>query len=163
MNIFTSLTIALFTFFHPIKLTTGKLQYIPSSGNFEVTENFFLDDFESVLKKTYKISALDISNSKTLAKKVVQDYTSSKLNIRINDKECTLILKDLAIIEENVLQVKYSILQKVTGKIERIDVLNQLLFEAYDDQVNILHVNIPEKEKVILRFMPFEYRKKITF
>jgi hypothetical protein len=163
MHIFASLIILLFTLAHPIKLTTGKLRYIPSSGNLELTENFFLDDFESALKKQYRMSALDISNNKTLAKKLIQDYTSSKLNIHVNDKECSFILKDLAVIEDNVLQVKYSMSQKITGKIERIDVLNQLLFEAYDDQVNILHVDIPDKEKVILRFMPFEYRKRITF
>jgi hypothetical protein len=163
MNIFTSLTMLLFTFIHPIKLTTGKLQYFPSNKTIELTENFFLDDFESALKKKYKIPALDISNSKALARKIVQDYTSSRLSIRVNNKECLLVLTDLVIIEKNVLQAKYSISEKVTSKIESIDVSNQLLFEAYDDQVNILHIVIPDEEKVILRFMPFEYHKTIAF
>lgn len=147
---------------HPIKLTVGKLQYHQATGRFQLTINFFMDDFSAVLKKKYTMPLFDISN-RTQAVKVVQDYTSENLIVKINTKEVPIAVKELNIIEENVLQVKCSLLIPSQTKIEEIEITNQFLFEAYDEQVNIFHVLIPQRDEKMLRFMPFQYRKKINF
>ena len=148
---------------HPIKLTTSKLQYYPTTGLIELTVNFFLDDLIPVLKKQYKIPALNIEQNKILAKKIISDYTDNKLHIWINDKEYNLELKDISPIQTNVLQAKFMFTLKPLNKIGKLEVINQLLFEAYEDQVNILHVFVPNQENIILKFMPFDFKQKISF
>ncbi len=142
-----------FLFGHPIKMTTGKITYNTDSKKLELVINFFLDDFSKCMQDVYRVPAemfLEI-NEETSA--YIVDYIQKKLHIAINNKKLSIEYNTMSFIEDNVLQVKlYINIQKITY-IETLEIQNELLLEVFNDQSNIIHVQIdPEAKTSFYRF-----------
>ncbi len=160
MKNFTLATVILMVFYvhascHPIKMSTGKLTYDKESKKIMLTINFFADDFASHLRKTYRLHTVEFSNPTPMLRDVVKDYVAKKFILKINNVNQQLALESLVKTDDNVVQAKFSIPEAYGFRINVLEVYDQLLFEAFNDQVNVLHVDMEGKgESQIFRFSP---------
>jgi hypothetical protein len=143
---------------HPFHVSTTEIAFNAKSKSLEVTCRIFTDDFETVLNQRFK-KKIDLT-SKTQAKEMnalVKNYVSSNLKFIIdgkaaatnyigfeNDHEATNIYLEI----ENISAFKQLMLS------------NGILYDLFDDQMNILHVekngfrkstkvNFPEKQMMV--------------
>lgn len=136
-------------------MATGKIIYDKDLGALVLTINLFQDDFSDHLKKVYHMQNLDFSGSGKQAKEVVEDYINKKFSLKINGENKPLPIYSLHVIEENVLQTKFYISIAKGTKIRQVDIYNELLFEAFKDQVNVIHEDIDgDGNSNIFRFYP---------
>lgn len=140
LTIYSKLLLALlfYTPMHPLHVSTTEMNFNPKEKSLEVTCRIFTDDFERILTKNYKAKtdltkpemhkAMDVFIKKYIdshlqyvlnGKKVKGNYIGFEV-----DHEATNVYLEI----ENVLSV------------ESLNVTNSILYDLFDDQMNILHV-----------------------
>jgi hypothetical protein len=104
----------------------------------EISTKIFTDDFETVLAKVYK-QKTDLSNPKlkTQMTVLVNKYITTHLTLKTGDKILPLQLYDWEIDHEAVYV--YAIAEAPVFNIKSIMVENKVLYDLFDDQVNIVH------------------------
>ena len=112
----------------------------------EIIVRCFPDDIENILHDDYQIDA-DITDKKT--KPYLEDYLRSHFELFINDDEPLDYQFLGTTIEDNFLVL---LLQaKLPEKVKKIKVKNTLLFDAFDEQKNIVHfIKGTDKQSFIL-------------
>ncbi|WP_258104221.1 DUF6702 family protein [Marinoscillum sp. MHG1-6] len=148
---------------HPLKMTTSKIVIDQSSKEVEVVTNFFFDDFQMHLMNLYQT---DISPLKKDEKEVIQDYIQNNFIISFNtDGIINLNLSSAKFIEKNVLQVHMKGQIISTRQLEKIDLTNTLLLDAFpQEQENIVHIKLKGSEHTkILHFSIQESMQSIDF
>ena len=112
----------------------------------EIIIRCFPDDIENILHDDYQIDA-DITDKKI--KPYLEDYLHSHFELFVNDDESLDYQFLGATIEDNFLVI---LLQaKLPEKVKQIKVKNTLLFDAFDEQKNIVHfINGQDKQSFIL-------------
>lgn len=152
---------SIWAYSHPIKLSTGKLEFDMDKQECQLKINFFIDDFEAAIRALYPQPPFDFSHPSQIMKSSIADYIQKNLTIEFKDQPILLSIDSISTIETNVCQVvlkgKYSILPKT----KTISIINTLLFETYRKQSNILHVFINERQKDILQFYPSSAKKEV--
>ncbi|WP_461788722.1 DUF6702 family protein [Pedobacter sp.] len=143
---------------HPFHVSTTEIAYNTKSKSLEITCRIFTDDFETILNQRFK-KKIDLS-AKNQAKEMnalVKSYVNTNLKFAVdgksfepnyigfeNDHEATNIYLEI----ENIAAFK------------KLAVSNGILYDLFDDQMNILHVekngarkstkvNFPEKQMII--------------
>ncbi len=147
-------------FFHPLKMTTSRLSIDQASGEIDIYTNFFQDDFKAHLLNLYMV---DISTLDQSAKDAMQAYIQQNFLIDINKSQPTFELKKIQIIDENVIQVKMSAILPGLESIEKINITNTLLLDAFPkEQENIVHLRVDKQETKILHFSAQESIQSIS-
>jgi len=116
------------------------------SDKLEIIIRCFPDDIENILHDDYQIDA-DITDKKI--KPYLEDYLRSHFELFINDDEPLDYQFLGTTIEDNFLVL---LLQaKLPEKVKKIKVKNTLLFDAFDEQKNIVHfIKGQDKQSFIL-------------
>lgn len=123
---------------HPFHVSTTEISHNVKSKSLEITCRIFTDDFENALGKRFK-SKIDLY-SKNQAKEMgalIKSYIEANLKFSIdgkavkyhylgfeNDHEATNVYLEI----ENLATFK------------KLDLNNGVLYDLFDDQMNILHV-----------------------
>lgn len=136
---------------HPVKITNATVTYKKETGSLTIAINFFADDLEGHLKKTYRMRELDLNNPTKTERDIVGDYVSRRLLIKINREQRALVLEDIEMTDDNVVQVTLSIPAMRGTVIEVMEFNDELLLDAFDNQVNLVHVDLTDEARV-LRF-----------
>ena len=112
----------------------------------EIIIRTFPDDIENILHDNYHIST-EVSNAKT--KPFLKDYLYAHFELFVNDNNSLNYQFLGATIEDGFLVL---LLQaKLPEKVEKIKVKNTLLFDAFDEQKNIIHfIRGADKQSFIL-------------
>jgi len=148
---------------HPIKMTTSKISYDKKTGELVLLINFFIDDFGAHLGKIYHQRNVNLENSGDTEKSMVNAYVSRKVLLKLNHKASLLKLSALNKIDENVVQATFRLPCKNLSDLKLLEVSNALLFDAFPEQVNVLHFDLPAKiESSVYQFTPSESYKAIT-
>lgn len=148
---------------HPIKMSTGKIVYNKDLGVLVLAVNLFQDDFSEHLKKVYRLEKINFFDSDKQTREVVADYINKGLSIKINGNKMPLQFHSIKSIEDNVVQVKLHIPLAKGSKIRQLDIYNELLFEAFKDQVNVVHEDLDgDGASNIFRFYPGDAHKAIA-
>jgi hypothetical protein len=136
---------------HPIKMSTAKLTYDRKGGKLVLVINFFADDFGAHLQKIYRQRQVMFDPSGP-ATDLVKDYITKKVTVNINNVKQVLSMKSLIKTEENVVQAEF-VIPGIRGMhIETLEIYNELLLEAFKDQVNIMHVDLDgDGDSIIFR------------
>lgn len=124
---------------HPFHVSNTEVSHNAKSKSLEITCRIFTDDFENVLSKQFK-SKIDLY-SKSQTKEMsafVKSYLEANLKLVVdgkvvkynylgfeNDHEATNVYLEVA----NVTTFK------------ALGVANSILYDLFDDQMNILHVD----------------------
>jgi len=147
---------------HPIKMTTSKFSVDKKNGELIILINFFEDDFSAWLEKLYHKRDIDFAVADDTEKSMVSAYVNKKMLIRANKKAYLLQLNSLKRIEENVVQACFVIALK-GQRIKSLEISDALLFDAFPEQVNIAHLDLPgNQSENVLQFIPSDSYKALN-
>jgi len=130
---------------HKYYLSLTKIDYIKESKSVQITARIFIDDLETALNKKYTKS-FELATKEELkdVDSYISNYISSLFKVTINDK----------IIAFNYLGKKYEtdviyIFAEIEGvdEINSIAIQNRILVDEFNEQQNIIKLNINEKKK----------------
>lgn len=132
---------------HPFHVSVCEVDYIESKKSLQITQKIFIDDLEKGIQETYKNSMdITLAEHKGELDNLLKDYYGKNLKILINGKnvQARFIGSEF---EEDALWC-YLEIQKVK-KVKSLQITNTILFDTFEDQSTILHV---QKEDDIKSF-----------
>lgn len=146
---------------HPYHVSATEMEYDAKSKRVEISTKIFTDDFENVLTRLYK-QKTDLSNPKLKAQMtvLVNKYITTHLSLKTNDKTLPIKLYGWEIDHEAVYV--YTIAEAPSFNAKSITVENKVLYDLFDDQVNIVHFIIKRSRKSSKLVYP-EARVLISF
>ncbi|TRZ41411.1 DUF6702 family protein [Robertkochia solimangrovi] len=139
-----------FTTFHKYYVSVTDVNYSEKDQAVQVISKFFTDDLENMMDKRYGIKAsLNSEYEHTNADKFINRYLKDKLKIYINGKE--MDYKFLG--KEYDLDLTKCYLE-IPGikpeSLKSITITNTALSELFEDQQNIIHIDIKDQRKSFL-------------
>jgi len=137
-------SVSSFTNIHKYYVSVTDVGYVKEEKSVQIISRLFIDDIEKLLQERYHDS---IKIEHKLADTYIEKYFSKKLKIIINNelKHFKFIGKE---IEDDMVHCYFEI--ENISNIESISVNNKLLFDMFDSQQNITHVNVLNKKKSFL-------------
>lgn len=149
-----------FSGLHPFHITVTELIYKEEAKAVQIMHKIFVDDFEQTLNKAYNVNLdiLAMKDTKSIDS-LVSEYLSRKFSVSINGKSEEIIYLGSEL-EENVLWC-YQEIYKVR-KPKTFQITNEVMFEEFDDQSNLVHTNMNGELKT-LRLQQNEATDQVTF
>jgi hypothetical protein len=153
---------ALFSAFTVHKFYVGVFQidYFKQKKAVQITARLFIDDLEKALyKKHNKHFYLTTKDEISDANSYIASYLSEKLKIKINNK--VQILQFLSKEQEDNIVICYL---KIPFKnnLKELDIYNNVLSDIFDEQQNLIHLNINGDKKTLL-FTNTETNQKLKY
>ena len=132
--------------FHPIHISTVEIEHNSTEKSLEITCKIFWDDFETILTKGNNNKRVDLVNEKNIAgnNKLVSAYISNHLNLVIDGKP--IILNFVGFEKEGAVIFSYFEAANINS-VKKIAITNNLMYDMYDDQVEIIHVIVNGNRK----------------
>lgn len=135
-----------FTTVHEFYVTVTEIEYIEEKQSVQIISKIFIDDFEKLLRVRYDENiTLDPSlKEETRIDFYIEKYLKEKIEIKINDSIKTLVFIGKEYKDENVFC--YLEIENIET-INSFEISNQVLFDLFDEQQNIVKTNINSKTK----------------
>lgn len=130
---------------HPFHVSTTEINHNAADKTLEISCRVFTDDFESALTKVFNVKA-DFSNPaiKTTMDTLVKKYINGHLQLKAEGKLISLTYIGF----ENEKEAIYIYVQADNiGTVKKIEAVNSILHDLYDDQINIMHVVVAGNRK----------------
>ena len=131
---------------HPIFVSVTEMNHNPTDKTLEISCKIFTDDFETVLAKATG-TKIDLTNPKdtALTGTQISDYIAKHLVITIDGKPAKLNLIGF----ERELDAVWSYFEvsQVLTPPRNISVMNDLLYDNFKEQINLMHVTVGGKRK----------------
>jgi Domain of unknown function (DUF6702) len=145
--LFFALLIPLFAFTtaHKFYVSVTQVEYVKEKQSVQIITRVFIDDFEELLRKRYDENiTLNVSKDESTIDAYIQKYLITKIQIEINGnyKELTFLGKEY---EDDIVYCYLEITD--VENIESFKITNQLLFDLFEEQQNIVKTNINSKSK----------------
>lgn len=134
-----------FTITHKYYVSVTEVEYVKEQESMQIVTRIFIDDFEKMLRERYDESiTLDIGKDETQIDAYIQKYLSSKLQITIDNtlQQFEFLGKEY---EDDILFC-YLEITDVT-EVNTFEIVNQVLFDVFDDQQNLVKTKINSKRK----------------
>ncbi|MCH5596514.1 DUF6702 family protein [Niabella ginsengisoli] len=140
------LSLFLLTNVHPYHVSATEMEYDAKTKRIEISTKIFTDDFENVLNKLYK-QKVDLSDRSVRPQMtaLIKKYISTHLSVKSDQKILPLQLYGWEIDHEAVYV--YSIANAPSFNPQKINVQKTVLYDLFDDQVNIIHFIYNGKRK----------------
>ena len=134
-----------FTGLHKFYVSVTQIEYVEDKQSVQIITRIFIDDMERLLRERYDESiTLAIDDEKTTANFHVEKYLKEKLKILINGKSQQLSYLG----KEYEDDIMYAYLEiEGVERIDTIEISNQVLFELFEEQQNIVRAKINGKHK----------------
>lgn len=131
---------------HPFHVSASEIEYNGKTKRLEISTRIFTDDFESALTRLYKTRA-SFSNKalKPQMNELVTRYITTHLSIRSNGQVQRLKFFGWEIDHEAVYV--YTTADAASFNPRDITVENTMLYELFEDQMNIVHFIVNGKRK----------------
>jgi hypothetical protein len=131
--------------FHPFYVSVTEINHNAKEKILEISCKLFLEDTEKTLQKQLNVP-VELTNPKDLkkAQQQVSDYVKKHLVIKADGKTVNLEFVGYEV-EGASLWSYYQV--KNIGTVHKIDVSNNLLYELYDSQIGIVHVQVAGDKK----------------
>ncbi|WP_034041278.1 DUF6702 family protein [Wocania ichthyoenteri] len=137
-----------FTLAHKYYVSVTQINYIKEKESVQITSRIFIDDFENLLRKRYNenITLADKNELKTVDT-YIERYLIEKIKIKINNKDAkfNFIGKEY---DADIMRCYLEI--EGVKAINSIQITNQLLFDLFEEQQNIVKTKINSKQKSYL-------------
>lgn len=146
--LFIVLPLLSFTVAHKYYVSVTEIEYVEDKQSLQIISRVFIDDFEKLLRERYneKIT-LAVENEMEIADFYIQKYLNEKFKIEINSQ--LVDLNFLGKEYEDDIMLCYLEVESIQ-KISSIQVVNQVLFDVFPDQQNIVRIKINSTNKSIL-------------
>ncbi|HEX4850781.1 MAG TPA: DUF6702 family protein, partial [Puia sp.] len=130
---------------HPFYVTVTEVNHNANEKLIEISCKMFTDDLE---KELTRYSHLDIDLSKSVNKnqneKIISEYVQKHLQIAIDGK--AVALQFVGSENESDATWVYFQVNNITN-LKRIDIINSLMFEAFQNETNLIHVMVGGKRQ----------------
>ncbi len=123
---------------HPLHVSTTEMNFNSKEKSLEVSCRIFTDDFERILAKNYRTKTdLTKPEMHTAMDALVKKYLEAHLHYTINGKSVKASYIGFEIDHEatNV----YLEIENISS-LKSLNLNNTILYDLFDDQMNILHV-----------------------
>ena len=125
---------------HPFYVSVTEIDYKSKNKILEISCKMFTNDLESVLEKKDRVK-VDLSHpaDKNGADKLIGEYVASHLHIKVNGRE--IPFRMIGSEQESDGTWSYFEADGIPA-IKRIDLSNSLLYDAFPQQINIIHITV---------------------
>ena len=129
---------------HPYHVSATEIEYNPKATSLEMSIKIFIDDFEAILKKKYS-QKIDLHQAEMRASmdKLIADYIDKHLFVISKNKKYNTKLYGWETDQEAI--VIYATAAAPAFDKSNIEVINTVLFDLFDDQMNIVHFFVDGK------------------
>lgn len=132
--------------FHDFHASVCDVEYDGKRKALEITHRIFLDDLEEALRKWSGNNKVDVINptNKEQFQQMLGRYLLENFAIKVNNKQVSMNYLGSEM-EDDVM---YCYIDMVpVKKVKSLEVTNSILIQMFDDQINIVHVDIAEETK----------------
>lgn len=134
-----------FTSFHKYYISVTQVNYIKEKKSLQITSRIFIDDFENALKDKYDDNlVLAGDDEPKIVDSFIEKYLKEKLTIKINNENVNISY--LGKEYDGDIMRCYLEVENVNN-IKSIEISNQVLFDMYKAQQNIVKTKINSKQK----------------
>lgn len=137
---------AALTVAHPFYVSVTEINHNPKDKTLEMACKMFLDDTETILKKQYNMP-VELSNPKDRkkAEQMVSDYVKKHFQLKVDGKAAALEFVGYEV--EGASIWTYFQVNNVAAAPHKVDITNNILYEMYDTQISIMHVQVNGNKK----------------
>ena len=123
---------------HPLHVSTTEISFNAKEKSLEISCKLFTDDFEDALAKLYKVKTdLNKPAMHKAMDELIKKYLATHLQYIVNGK----IMEATYIGFENDIEATNVYLEITNvSSLQKLSLNNSILYEMFDDQMNILHV-----------------------
>lgn len=131
---------------HPIFISVTEINHNPQDKDLEIACKIFTEDFEAVLAKATG-SKIDLINPRdtVLTGRQIQDYIGKHLVLKLDGKPVALTF--IGFEREQDAVWSYFQVNNVATAPKNVAVMNNLLYENYPQQINLMHVTVSGKRQ----------------
>lgn len=128
-------------YYHPLYVSITEISHNASTNGLEISCKMFTDDFEKALLNTFN-KRMDLINpaDREEANQLVASYVKKHLVVRIEGKP--VLLEFVGFERERDAIWSYFEVKQVNVVPKKIEVRNNLLYETYNTQINLMHVTV---------------------
>jgi hypothetical protein len=133
---------------HKFYVSTTKIEYVKEKKAIQIITKIFIDDVEDALQVRYN-EDISLATEKETATDIayLKQYVLQKFQLQVNGKPVTLqyIGREY---ETDIVKVYL----EVTGitQLKTLEIDNQVLFDLFEEQQNIIHLKTSEKRRSIV-------------
>ncbi|SRR5579871_193230 len=130
---------------HPFYVSVTEINHNAKDKTLEISCKMFTNDFEKALEKVFHTKAdLTEPKDKNASDKMIFEYIQKHLQIKVDGK-----LQPLQFVgSENQAEATWSYFQvNNVPAVKRIDVMNNILYETFESEINIMHVSVMGNRK----------------
>ncbi|TCC94126.1 hypothetical protein EZ428_04935 [Pedobacter frigiditerrae] len=123
---------------HPLHVSTTEIEFNSKEKSLEISCRIFTDDFETVLAKQFKTKVdLNKQTMHTAMDELVKKYINANLHYKVNGKNLTATYVGFE--KDNEATNIYFEIDNISS-LQSLNLTNTILYDLFDDQMNILHV-----------------------
>ncbi|HEY4149489.1 MAG TPA: DUF6702 family protein [Chitinophagaceae bacterium] len=139
-SLYKWLLVACFGFAHPFYVSVTEINHNEKQHILEISCKTFVDDMEKTLEKQYNVP-VELTNPKDpkKAQQMVSDYMKKHLLLKVDGKP--VVLEFVGFETEGASLWTYLQVNAVTG-VHKVEITNTILYELYDSQISIMHVQV---------------------
>lgn len=133
---------------HKFYVSITNIEYVQAEQSLQIITKIFIDDIEDALEKRYGTKLHFDTDSETQREgELLEAYILQKLKIFVNGSpvEMNYIGK-----EYDIDVVKSFIEVKGISDFSEIEVENEILFDAFDEQQNVIHVKTGDRRRSLV-------------
>jgi len=123
---------------HPLHVSTTEIEFNSKERSLEISCRIFTDDFETILAKQFKTKTdLTKPSMQKTMDELIKKYMAAHLKLNVNGKNASFTYVGFEIDHEatNV----YLEIDNINS-LQKLGLTNSILYDLFDDQMNILHV-----------------------
>ncbi len=130
---------------HPFHVSVIEINHNAADKTMEISCKIFTDDFEKILSKNYQ-AKVDLTHppNKAAMDSLVKKYLFSHLSLKANGKPVSLVYVGFE--NENEAVYGYVEVDNIPA-LNRVDISNSIMYDQFDDQINIMHVIVNGNRK----------------
>ncbi len=130
---------------HPIFVSVTNIEHNAASKTLEISCKIFTDDLEIAIRKKYntKVDLLDVKLTPVM-NKLVNDYIQNHLSIKADNNLVQLNFIGFEQQEEGI--ISYFEVKNIS-RLNKIDVVNNILYDEKPQQMEIIHVTVKGERK----------------
>lgn len=130
---------------HPLYISVTELNHNPKDKILEVSCKMFTNDLETALEKmSGKPVDLAAAKDKAASDKLIEAYVEKHLRLKLDGKP--VVLHFIGSEKENDGTWSYFQVNDVPA-LKRIDAVDELLYDSFNQQINIMHVTVGGQRK----------------
>jgi uncharacterized protein DUF6702 len=132
--------------YHPIFISVTEINHNPKDKDLEIACKIFTEDLETVLAKATG-AKIDLIHPKdtVLTGRQIQDYIGKHLVLRLDGKP--VVLSFIGFEREQDAVWSYFQVNNIAAAPKTVSIMNNLLYENYPQQINLMHVTIGGKRQ----------------